>query len=119
MHIAKRIDLSSGLYPVSIKSRSKIKDAWPWYEASIRIKANHKGYAIANEILNEENGRVFVWKIVDQKAVKSTVYPTYSDGYSTLIKKGLRAGDRLIIGKTARLKEGIKVLISQEVGGKS
>lgn len=88
------------------------------YEADIDItlKESKGSIAVSFESVIEEDGKKFVFAVIDNKAVKTLVETGMETDFEIEILKGLKAGDPYVKNPPATLKDGDPV---KQSGGKN
>lgn len=65
--------------------------------------------SVPGEILDEEGGKIFLWKVIDGVVRRQEVLPGESNGYGTVILEGIAEGDEVVVKGYTQLKDNGKV----------
>jgi multidrug efflux pump subunit AcrA (membrane-fusion protein) len=66
---------------------------------------------IPNEIIDDSNGKFFIWTIRDGRAYTQNVLLGERNGFSAVVVQGLRDGDMVVLQGQSQLADGDKVHI--------
>ena len=94
--IDENIDMDTGLYKIFGRMKEEIsnKERLITY---IQNSSKDKVFAIPNDIIDIEDGRYYLWKVVDGKAERVEVNVCERCGDKAIIAEGIEEGDILII----------------------
>ncbi|MDD5745931.1 MAG: HlyD family efflux transporter periplasmic adaptor subunit [Candidatus Omnitrophica bacterium] len=109
--IGDTVDVNTGMYPVEITFSSDLDTAMPALIVSVRSAVFKNAIVVPNEIIDDENGVLSVWKVADNKAVKAGVTIASRNGYGAIINSGIEEGDLVVFGGQGLLRPGDPVRI--------
>ena len=115
--IADEISLETGMYRVQVFVEP-LFDLKGWVVAYAHTDTMRDVICIPNEVIDSEDGRLFVWKAVDSAAVKQPITTGQRDGYGAVVTGGLEPGDEVIVKGFTILAPGDKVHILKVMGEK-
>ncbi|MBU4333059.1 MAG: hypothetical protein KKD07_01305, partial [Candidatus Omnitrophica bacterium] len=108
--IAQEISLDSGMYAVEVVFKESF-NIEGWLVAQAHIDMFRNSICIPNEIIENDNGKFYVWKIEDGRSVRQLITIEKRDGYGAIVDSGLVEGDRVVIEGFTQLVPGDKVNI--------
>ncbi len=112
--VADTIDLSSGMFPVSLTLKQSLTTFDDWIIVYVRVDTVSDVICIPAELLDKQEDTYQVWVLRDGKARRVRVTLGQRNGFGAIIDKGLQPGDVLIVKGTTHLKEGDKLNILRE-----
>ncbi|HBG61557.1 MAG: hypothetical protein A2Y03_10355 [Omnitrophica WOR_2 bacterium GWF2_38_59] len=108
--IAQEISLDSGMYAVEVTFKESF-NIEGWLVAQAHIDTFRNSICIPNEIIENDSGKSYVWKIKDGRSVKQVITVEKRDGYGAIVDSGLVEGDSVVIEGFTQLVPGDKVNI--------
>ena len=115
-YIAQEISLETGLYPVEVRLPQTF-DLKTWVVARAHTDTLKDVICIPNEVTDIEGDRYFVWKVVNNQAVRQEVTVGRRDGFGAVVTDGLKVGDLVAVRGGTLIAEGDKVNILKYVSG--
>jgi len=118
--ISPVIDKDSRTCDIEIEAQNPNQKLKPGMFARVELTVSESRIApvVPDEALQKEENKVFVFMVVDDKAVRKDVSAGISDGIKTEIISGLQAGDEVIISGLENLYDGAAVSVSGKGGDK-
>ena len=108
-HVSRTISFDTGMNLVKavFNCRAELDK---WMVAYVKVGNIENALSVPNSILLWEKNKTYIWKVKNSLAVKKEVTVKSSDGYDSVIKRGLSSGDEVIFQGQALLFEGDKIL---------
>ncbi len=116
-YIAEDISLETGLYRVEVRL-PRTFNLETWLVARAHTDTLKDVICIPNEVTDIDGDQYYVWKIVDNQAVRQEVTIGRRNGFGAVVTDGLKAGDLVAIRGGSLISEGDKVNILKYVSGK-
>jgi len=66
---------------------------------------------VPNDVLQTEQSKFYLWKVIDGKAHREEVELSERNGYSSIVQSGLNQEDILVVTGQSQLDEGDRVRI--------
>lgn len=110
------VDTSSG----TIAARAEFQNAdgalTPGQFVSVRVQVDvAAGVAVPHEAVQHAQGGLFVYTVKpDKTAERRDIEVAYDDGHTTVVGKGVEAGDQVVVSGQTRLGPGTKVATREE-----
>lgn len=98
--------LSSYRVVISVDSS---EDLLTGYHVQATIKEKSKDIEISKKAIIEEDGKEYVFKVVDNKLVKTEVKTNTTEKGKAIVEGGLEDGDKIVTNPTSNTKEGMKL----------
>jgi hypothetical protein len=114
LQVSKEISLDTGMYRVQLEFAG-VCDLESWVVVFVQTKALEKVIWIPNNIIETENGEVYVWKIKEGHAVKQPIKIGERNGYGAVVLEGLCSGDLVVYKGVNQLFEDELVTIIEEI----
>ncbi len=112
--IADEISLETGMYRVQVYVE-RLFDLKDWVVAYAHTDTLRDVICFPNEIINSKDGKLFVWKSVNSRAVRQPIAIGQRDGYGAVVTEGLQEGDTVIVQGFTILSEGDKVHVLKDI----
>ncbi|MEA3306860.1 MAG: hypothetical protein U9Q34_03645 [Elusimicrobiota bacterium] len=107
--ISPKISFDTGMNLVKATFNCKTK-CDKWMVTYVKVRDIKNVLSVPNSVLLWEKDKIYVWTVKDSLAIKKEVAIKSSDGYNSVIKRGLASGAEIILEGQALLLEGDKVL---------
>ena len=107
------LDLATGLFELEVSMPKDFNANHSWYAADLIVRLSGQGILMPVEHVELKGEKAFVWRVQNQQAERVEIKLGKSDGYNVVVLSGLHEGDELILGKSERIKDGVKVLASE------
>jgi HlyD family secretion protein len=110
-HLSTEVDMMSGLYYLEVEfERPVICDSGKLL-VETKVGEQRNIIEVPNDVLQTDNGRFFLWKIIDGKAYRKEVELSDRSGYSSIVKTGLNKEDVFVVTGQSQLENGDRVRI--------
>ena len=96
--------LSSYRVVISVDSSEELLSG---YHVQATIKEQNKDIKISKKAIVEEDGKEYVFKVVDDKLEKKEVKINTSEDGKVIVESGLKDGDKIVTNPTKDTKEGM------------
>lgn len=96
--------LSSYRVIISVDSSEELLSG---YHVQATIKEQNKDIKISKKAIVEEDGKEYVFKVVDNKLEKKEVKINTSEDGKVIVESGLKDGDKIVTNPTTDTKEGM------------
>jgi len=107
--ISREMDVDTGMFYVQVRADRTIPEEQGLTVVYVHTETFPDKIAVPNEILDIEQERFYIWKVVDSKAVRSEVFVLSRNGYGAIISKGLQEEDLVICSGQSQLREGDRI----------
>lgn len=107
---------STAKYPFKVTIDSEIGELKQGFSVNIEVVNNTKNVLVpVTAVVTEDDGKNYVWTIVDGKAKKVAVTLGGADAVNQEITEGVKAGDHVISEPNATLEDGKEVEAHEEI----
>ena len=110
-YLSPEVDMMSGLYRLEIRFDEPVTCKKGKLLVETKIGEKKDIIEVPNDSLHTEQGRFYLWKVVDGKAHKGEVKLSARSGYSSIVREGLNKDDILVVTGQSRLEEGDRARI--------
>ncbi|MFA6637173.1 MAG: hypothetical protein WCV56_08775 [Candidatus Omnitrophota bacterium] len=111
VYISSEMDMMAGLYKVEIEFNEAILCEKGKLLVETRIGREEDVIEISNDVLYSDRGRFYLWKLIDDKAYKEEVILSARNGYSSIVKEGLKGDEIVVVTGQSQLVEGDRVRV--------
>lgn len=110
-YIDNTIDPTTGAFTARAKFANEKETLWPgmFVNATLELGSDENVLTVPAVAVQGDTGNNFVFKAVDNKAVKTPVEIARSKGDVTIIAKGLAEGDNVLVDGLMRVTDGATI----------
>ena len=108
--IEASVDMSTGLFKVLLETNKNVKNGkFKHLPVEVYTKVLSNVMSIPNEAIVKEGNNEYVFKYKNKIAKKKKIKKSYSNGNRSVIKKGIKPNDLIVVGGIAQIKDQDKV----------
>ena len=108
-YVSQKISFDTGMNLVKATFNCRAK-CDKWMVTYVKVGEIKNALSVPNSILSWEKNKTYIWIVKDSLAIKKEVIVKSSNGYDSIIKRGLASGDEVIFQGQTLLSEGDKIL---------
>jgi hypothetical protein len=109
--VDRAIDVDSGMFRLCAAFNPVVDLSNHIAVGHVHVDTKRSVVSVLNEIIENEDGKFFIWKIQDGHAVRQNVILGFRNGYRAVVLKGLHDGDMVVVEGHTQLYEKDKVEI--------
>ena len=111
IEISDEADLDNGMFLIKVKIAQEISTTNAKVIANVHTNTYKNVINIVNEAVDIVEGKYYIWKVANGLAKRQKIQIDKQNGYGTIVTKGLKVQDLIIVEGQSLLKENEKVLI--------
>jgi hypothetical protein len=109
--VNRAMDVDSGMFRIRAAFNPVVNLRHHIAVGDVHVDTKRNVVSVPHEIIENENGKFFIWKIEDGHAARQNVILGFRNGYRAVILKGLHDGDMVVVEGHTQLYEKDKVKI--------